>query len=112
MYLTITSIKLTGPFKFFWLAAWALQITRQLKSNDRCVKYKSTGMWTLHYTMSLWKTEQDLKDFARSGAHMDAMKKQRMIAKEIRTLTMPGDQLPKWADAKRLLKEKGRVLSN
>lgn len=109
MYVTITSITLRGPMQFFRLASMALKITQQL-SKTSVVKYKKSGFWTTHYTMTLWPTLEDLKQFAREGAHLEAMKAAKGIAYEVRTLTMPATELPNWKDAKRLLQADGKVL--
>ena len=108
MKVNITSIELKGPFKFFALSSRALKIIRQLKATN-CTKYKTVGVWTKHYTMSLWNSETELKEFARSGAHLEAMKGSAQIAKEIRTLTIDADSLPNWKEAKKLL-ENGKVI--
>ena len=102
MKVTITSIELKGPFKFFALSAKAFSITKQLKSSNY-QGFRSSGFWTKHYTMTLWNNEEDLKTFARSGAHLKAMKSSKEIAKEIRTITIEADSLPNWKKAKRLL---------
>lgn len=107
MKVTITSLELKGAFNFFALSSKALKITRQLKTTN-CVAFKKQGLWKKHYTMTLWNSEEELKDFARSGAHLAAMKSSAEIAKEIRTLTMDADKLPSWKEAKTLL-EKGKV---
>lgn len=107
MKATITSIELKGPLKFFALSAEALKILKQLKSADT-VDFKKRGIWTKHYTMSLWKNEEDMRAFATSGAHLEAMKKSKNIAKEIRTITIDADKLPDWKTALSLL-EKGKV---
>ena len=107
MKATITSIELKGPLKFFALSANALKIIRQLKATSY-KDFKKRGVWTKHYTMTLWNNESELKDFAKSGAHADAIKKSKDIAKEIRTITIDTDTLPSWDEAKRLL-ENGKV---
>ena len=107
MKATITSIELKGPLKFFALSANALKIIRQLKATSY-KDFKKRCVWTKHYTMTLWNNESELKDFAKSGAHLDAMKKSKDIAKEIRTMTIDTDTLPTWDEAKRLL-ENGKV---
>ena len=109
MKVTLTYIKLKSPFKFFPLSIYALNILRQLKATN-CLDFKKTGIWTDHYTMTLWEKEQDLKDFARSGAHLTAMKKGKNIAKEIRTLTFEADTFPNWKEAKTLLADKGQTI--
>lgn len=108
MKATITSIELKGPLKFFALSASALQILKQLKTTN-CKDFKKRGIWTKHYTMTLWNNETELKEFAASGAHFDAMKKSQQIAKEIRTITLDAEVLPSWDEAKKLL-ENAKVL--
>jgi hypothetical protein len=107
MKATITSIELKGPLKFFALSSRALKITRQLKTTN-CKEFKKRGIWTKHYTMTLWRNETELKEFAGSGAHLEAMKTSNRMAKEIRTITIDTDSLPHWTEAKKLL-EKGKV---
>tara|TARA_R110002124_G_scaffold252130_1_gene417379 strand:+ start:953 stop:1288 length:336 start_codon:yes stop_codon:yes gene_type:complete len=109
MICSITSIELKGPLKFFALSARALKIVQQLKGTKH-LDYKSRGFWTKHYTMSLWENEEDLKNFAKSGAHLEAMKISKDIAKEIRILSLERDKLPSWDEAKKLL-ENGKIYS-
>lgn len=104
MKATITSITLKGPLQFFALSASALQIIRQLRATN-CKAFRKRGIWTTHYTMTLWHSEEDLREFARSGAHLEAMKKSRHIAKEIRTITIDAESLPSWKEAKQLLEQ-------
>ncbi|MBL0328245.1 MAG: DUF3291 domain-containing protein [Bacteroidetes bacterium] len=108
MKATITSIELKGPLKFFALSASALKIIKQLKTT-KCLEFKKRGLWTTHYTMTLWNSEQELLDFARSGAHLEAMKISKNIAKEIRTLTYDTTSLPDWKTAIAML-ENGKVI--
>ncbi len=107
MKVSITSIELKSPFHFFKLSILALHIAKQLKSSNH-LAFKKTGLWTKHYTMTLWKSEDDMKAFAYSGAHMDAMKKSNSIAKEIRSVTIDSSDLPNWKEAKMLLQNKGK----
>lgn len=110
MKVTITSLTLKSPFKFFALASYAMNIMKQLKSTN-CVDMKKTGVWTKHYTMSLWQSEDDLKTFSGSGAHLEAMKKGRKIASEIATLTIDAENLPTWKEAKQRLASEGKTIS-
>lgn len=107
MKVTITSIELKGPLKFFALSSSALKILKQLKTSNS-VDFKKKGIWTKHYTMSLWNNEEEMRAFATSGAHLEAMKTSKKIAKEIRTVTIEADKLPDWKTALSLL-EKGKV---
>ncbi len=109
MKVTITSIELKSPFKFFPLSIYAMNILEQIKAGS-CFKMKKGGFWTKHYTMTLWPNEDELKKFSTSGAHLEAMKASKSLAKEIRTLTIEADALPQWQEAKELLKKNGRSL--
>lgn len=108
MKVTITSIELKGPLKFFALSLSALKIVRQLKASNY-KDFRKKGIWTKHYTMTLWNNEQEIKDFAQSGAHLEAMKNSKKIAREIRTITIDAESLPDWKEAILLL-NKGKVL--
>ena len=65
----------------------------------------------MHYTMTLWESEEDLKAFAASGAHLEAMKKGASIAREIRTLTIDATELPDWKTAKKMLEKEGKSIT-
>lgn len=72
---------------------------------------ENIGFGYLHYTLSVWETEEDLRHFAREGAHLSAMKKSSALATEVRTYTYLSDTWPGWKEAKVRLLEKGRVLT-
>ena len=108
MRVTITSIKLKSPLKFFLLSTKAMKIVQQLKAS-KYRAFKKRGFWTTHYTMTLWNDEAEMKAFTLSGAHLEAMKTSKEIASEIRTLTIDATSLPKWKEAKVLLQQ-GKVI--
>lgn len=110
MKVTITSLHLRRPWHFFPLSLYAMRILKQLKATN-CKEVKTRGVGSIHYTLTLWDSDQELKQFARSGEHLEAMKKSRKISREIRIHTYDADALPSWAEAKRLLVEEGRLLS-
>ena len=99
MVITITSIRLESWWRFFQLSYHGLQITRQTTQQPGFIKLKNTGFGYLHYTMSVWEREEDLKKFYREGAHLAAMKRASAIATETRTLTYQAENLPKWKEA-------------
>lgn len=109
MFVTITFIKLKSPLKFFELSYNAMKIMRRLRDTT-CRSYKAQGFWTKHYTMTLWESIENLKSFAKSGAHLDAMKRSAAISKEIRTLTAGASALPSWKEAKVMLFKDGKML--
>ena len=110
MFTTITYIKLRTPLHYFILVFNAMKISIQL-SGTNCTGYKFHGFWTKHYTMTSWNSKEDMKAFARSGAHLKAMKKSAFISKEIRILTIEAPAMPKWREAKEMLFKEGRILN-
>lgn len=107
MIISITSIELKSPLKFFALSMYALQIVKQLK-NSNYVDFKKKGFWTKHYTMTIWNNKEDMVAFATSGAHLKSMKESKKIAKEIRTVSINSETFPNWKEAEKLLKN-GKV---
>ncbi|MCG9970588.1 DUF3291 domain-containing protein [Christiangramia crocea] len=108
MKATITSIELKSPLNFFSLSWQARKIMQQLENSGH-LDLKKRGAWKKHYTMTLWPDEEKMKKFAGSGAHLEAMKKSREIAREIRTITIDTEELPSWEEARELL-GKGKVI--
>lgn len=109
MIATITVIELKSPLKYFALSATAWKIMKQLKSANH-IDFRKRGIWTKHYTMTLWRSEEEMKRFATSGAHMEAMQNSQKIAKEIRTISIESNELPPWSTAMQLL-AKGKVIT-
>lgn len=109
MILTITSIELKNPFLFFGFGNYARLNVKQLKASS-VIKYKAKGIWTKHYTMSLWNNREDMQNYARTGHHKNSMAKSGKFAKVIRTYTLERDEFPSWPEAKSMLIEKGKAL--
>ena len=72
---------------------------------------KNTGFGYLHFTMSVWENEADLRNFACTGAHREAMKESESLATEIGVYTFRSDEVPNWTEAKKLVSENGKVIS-
>lgn len=109
MICTITSLTLDKPWGFFRFSWDALQITKQLRGSGQ-LSFQKGGIGMTHYTMTTWPDRETMQAFARSGAHLEAMKKSARYAREIRTYTFEADAAPAWEDAKSILLEKGKVL--
>jgi len=110
MVITITSVRLKSWWRFFQLSLHGFKISQQLKGQKGFIKLKNTGFGYLHFTMSAWESEEDVRRFFREGAHLAALKQASKIATETRTFTYQAENLPTWEEAKQLLVEKGKVL--
>jgi hypothetical protein len=111
MYVTVTSLKLRSVWGFFKLSLFGLKISQQAKVEKGFIAIKNTGFGLLHYTLTQWQTEEDLKRFARTGQHQIAMKESMKLATEIRTYTYASETMPDWTTTKKLLNEKGKLLT-
>lgn len=110
MFVTITSIRLRNWWRFLELSYHGLRISREIKNHQGFLKLKNTGFGYLHFTMSAWERQEDIKKFYKEGAHLHAMKKSSTLATETRTYTYTTKTFPSWKEAKQLLAENGKVL--
>lgn len=110
MIVTVTSIRLRHWWYFFRLSWQGLHISRQARSQAGFIKMKNTGSGLLHFTLTAWESEEAMRSFATSGAHLRSMKLGPALATELRTYTYRAETFPGWAEAKRDLLEKGKVM--
>jgi hypothetical protein len=110
MFITITAIKLRSVWNFFHLSWLGFLSMQQLKGEKGFRKFKNTGFGYWHYTMTSWDSEEDLKRYAKTGNHLEVMKKSSIIASEFRTYTYQGEMMPNWKEAKELVAVNGRGL--
>jgi hypothetical protein len=111
MYISITSIRLRSLWQFFHLSYLGMNIVKQIRKEKGFLKMKNTGFGYLHYTITSWESEEDLKRFYKTGAHLKSMGESANLATEIGTYTYQSDQFPDWKEAKSLLQEKGKILT-
>ncbi len=109
MIINVTSIRLRSLWKFFALSYNGMMIVKQTRSQPGFIRMKNTGFGYDHYTLSVWEDQKSLREFAKSGAHLDAMKKSALLATEIRTFSYESDRIPDWKEVKQLLQNNGKV---
>jgi hypothetical protein len=111
VYITITSIRLKSWWHFFELARLSIAIQEQLKKQNGFISMKRSGFGYIHYTLSVWQSEEALKLFAKEGSHRVAMSRTAAVATETLTHTYQSDNIPNWKEARRLLGLHGKLLS-
>lgn len=109
MLISITYIKLKKLRYYFRLSLWGLKITRQASDSPGLIKQKNTGFGFHHYTLSVWESAGEMKNFSSSGIHADAVRNSAEIGSEFRFYTYKSDYIPSWNEAKELIKTKGRL---
>lgn len=110
MYITVTSLTLRSLFGFFKLANHGRKIQQQAKSSPGFIRMKNTGLGYTHYTLSAWKSIEEIQAFARIGAHLAAMQQSQALAVEVNTYTYEAGEMPGWREAKELLNKNGKRL--
>ena len=110
MFVTITSLRLKSIWGFFKLSLLGLKSSNQAKKEKGFLAIKNTGFGYIHYTLTQWQTEEDLKRFAHSGEHLKAMQAGSKLATELCTYTYSTERMPDWSSAKKLLLEKGKPI--
>ena len=109
MVITVTSLRLRSLFGFFPLTLNAIAVVRQIRKQPGFLGMKNTGFGYMHYTLSSWESAEAAKAFAHSGAHRESIRKGGALAEEVRVHSYEAAAMPGWAEAKRLVAEKGRV---
>lgn len=89
--------------------ATTAKVIKQL-DKSAVVDFKSNSTLSNHYTMSLWNSEKEMRDFYVNGEHGKAMKNAKNIAAEIKTIHFEADAFLSWKEAKKVVDEKGRVI--
>lgn len=107
MYVSITRIKLKSPFHVFAFFLHINRITAQLKKSE-CKKYRLKGGMMTHYTMTLWRTKEDMNEFVKTGAYAKAMKAINSLSSDFTTTTMDSYNLIPWNEAKSLIIKEAR----
>mmetsp|Transcript_25194 Transcript_25194/g.43505 ORF Transcript_25194/g.43505 Transcript_25194/m.43505 type:complete len:114 (+) Transcript_25194:338-679(+) len=111
MIVVVTYIKLKGILSFFRFAPLTSKVARQAESAPGLLMFlKAAGGIREFYTITAWENAEAMKQFARSGAHLEAMKRSREITDEVRTCTYEAQMMPTWPEAKRVVAEQGKVL--
>ena len=109
MILSITHLKLKSAWKIFPFMSSTAKIIKQL-DKSAVVDFKSNSTLKNHYTMSLWDSEKDMRDFYVNGEHAKAMKGASKIAAEIKTIHFEADAFLSWKDAKNEVDNKGKTI--
>jgi len=102
MIVSITKIELSSYSKLFAFFKFNGKIIAELKQS-KSIKHKITGNLNLKvwYTMTLWENENDLNNFYRNGAHLDAMKQSKTFSSKIKSYRIQNEDLISWIDAKK-----------
>jgi hypothetical protein len=106
-YISITGLKpkgLLGFFRFWRFAIPSFELAKKAKGIQFCEVKRIQGH---HCTLTVWESRDTMLEFMRSGVHLKAMKSFHRIATG-RTFGYESESIPTWAEAFKLLQEKGK----
>jgi hypothetical protein len=90
-------MQLKSVWKLFMFFKYNGNVLRQIKAAEGVLSIDTKGTSLTHfYTMTSWKSKDDMLQFMRNGAHAEAMKNSKKFAKTITAHGYEGDQLPDW----------------
>jgi hypothetical protein len=110
MILSITSLKVKRIHHLLRIIPYSFKAVMQLQKS-KCVAFKTKGLANPSYTMTLWKSEEDMLEYFRSGAHAVAMREASKWAEEIRSVRLERETLIGWKEAKALIERDGKGIS-
>ncbi|MFC0189573.1 hypothetical protein ACFFJY_14810 [Fictibacillus aquaticus] len=61
--------------------------------------------WLTYWTLTVWESEQHMKNYRNNGNHLNAMKVSRRIANELEKVNFEGEKIPSWKEAQGILHE-------
>ncbi len=106
MYISITGLKLKGPFaapRFWWHALRSMAQARRAPGNISSDARTINGV---QHTVSVWTDKAAMRRFLVSGAHAQAMRAFPAIASGS-TFGFEADAPPAWDDVHQLWLENG-----
>ena len=99
MYISVTLLKLTNPLKIGDFVKFAFAINQQISKAEGVIKFKTGNKWLINnYTLSVWKSKQDMIKFISSGAHKEAMKVSKQIASGLFSYGYEAVEMPNYKE--------------
>lgn len=108
MYISITGLKIKRNLdlpRFYWHAIPSLQQAKTAEGNISASIQTING---IRHTLTVWESEQHMRDFIYSGSHLNAIKAFHKFAIG-KTYGYNSDEVPTWEKVHSLWKEKGKV---
>jgi hypothetical protein len=107
VYVSITGLKLKKPWnapRFWWHAVRSMIQAKAAVGNLSADARTINGV---HHTLTVWKDEQSMRAFVRSGAHHGAMRAFHAIATG-KTTGFNTENVPEWSEVHDLWLKQGQ----
>ena len=97
MIATATVFKLKHWWRYFSFFGYTYNALKQARASSGIVHLRIRPFRLM--TLTVWKSEEDMKNFRNSGAHLIAMKKSNHFG-TIRSVTWETENVPTWVHAR------------
>ncbi len=107
-YVSITGLQLKSVWSYPLFTWHAVRSMIQAKKADGNISADARKINGVYHTLSVWRDEDSMRNFLRSGTHKKAMGDFRKIAsgKNFGYIT---DTIPNWSDVHQLWQEKSKA---
>jgi heme-degrading monooxygenase HmoA len=95
MYISITGLELQSPWKLLIFYSHAIPSLLQAQSSEGNVSVEVRNINGVKHTLSVWESEEHMRNFIYSGAHKKAIEAFTKIAKG-KTFGYDSNEVPNW----------------
>jgi hypothetical protein len=110
MYASVTQLELKSISKIFKFMKYTFRIAKQMKTAKGLVKQqtKAKNLY-VYFTLTVWDNKEDMFRFRNGGAHLEAMKDIKSMAKKAKSASWETDEMPGWKQADKIIKAQADV---
>lgn len=102
MFVSVTYLRIKNIFLLISFFYFVFKIRGQLKTSTGLLHYSLKGKGMLdYYTLSVWKSKEDMLSFRNSGEHINAMQKINFFAHTFSFVNFESNNIPTWEEALR-----------
>ena len=108
-YISITGLRIKSGFakmRFWWLTIPAMMQAKKATGN---ISADARSVDGTHHTLSVWRDQQSMLAYLRSGAHLKAMRNYKSLGSGS-VYGFHADEAPSWEKALQLWREHGRAV--
>jgi len=99
MFISATELRVKSIFKSPLFFRHAMRSIKQSYQAEGNIKTLTKVPWPKAYTLTIWKSKEDMLHYRNSGAHKDAMKVMSEVSSSFRSIHWESDTMPLWKDA-------------
>ncbi|UKN02938.1 DUF4188 domain-containing protein [Paracrocinitomix mangrovi] len=110
MIISLGKFELEKTSKLFRFLRMSKRIEEQAKASKGVLDVKlSGGSIKKFYVITVWEDIDSMKQFAHSGAHMEAIKQAKELSSQIKLLYYEGTLVPEFNEVKKILESDENV---